>query len=279
MTKRLYFEDSYAREFEAEVLEKFVREGKPAAALNQTCFYPESGGQPSDRGRLDGAVVVHVFEEEEKIIHLLDRELTSQKVHGLIDWPRRFDHMQQHSGQHILSQCFIEALNGETKSFHLGELTSTLEIGISAISEEELEKIELRANEVVFEDREIKTYFVPQERIEGVPLRKPPKKEGTIRVVEISEFDYSACGGTHCRRTGEIGLIKVTRWDKIRNNLRFEFLCGKRAWADYLLKNRAVQEISQKFSVQEKDAPAAVEKLFQEAKQARKKMRQLQEAL
>jgi alanyl-tRNA synthetase len=187
--------------------------------------------------------------------------------------------MQQHSGQHVLSQCFVEVLGGETRSFHLGDEVSTLEIGIGEISDADLERVESRANDVVFEDREIRTYFVSPERISSVPLRRPPKKEGPIRVVEVSGFDYSACGGTHCRRTGEIGLIKIIRWDKIRNNLRFEFLCGRRAGEDYRKKNRALLEISRILSVHERDAASAVEKTIQESRQSRKKMRQLQEAL
>ena len=280
MTERLYFEDAYRKEFEARVLERFVHEARPAVVLDRTGFYPESGGQPSDRGTLGGAKVLHVFEEGHRIVHLLDRELAGQEaVCGVIDWARRFDHMQQHSGQHILSQSFIELLQGETQSFHLGEQSSTLEIGLSSISEAELERVELRANEVVFEDREIRTYFVEAAEIATVPLRRPPKKEGTIRVVEVSGFDFSACGGTHCRRTGEIGLIKIIRWDKIRNNLRFEFLCGGRAREDYREKNRSVLEISRKFSVHEREAARAVEKAMEEARQLRKRLRRIQEAL
>jgi alanyl-tRNA synthetase len=280
MTQRLYFEDAYKKEFDARILERLVHEGRPAVVLDRTGFYPESGGQPSDRGLLGAAGVVHVFIDGEKIVHLLDRELSEgEETHGVIDWARRFDHMQQHSGQHILSQCFVEAVGGETKSFHLGEQVSSLEIGIGTMADADLEKVESRANAVVFEDREIRTYFVEADRVGTVPLRRPPKKEGTIRVVEVAGFDYSACGGTHCRRTGEIGLIKIVRWDKIRNNLRFEFLCGGRARQDYAAKSRSVLEISQKFSVHERDAARAVEKTLQEARQTRKKMRQLQEAL
>jgi alanyl-tRNA synthetase len=187
--------------------------------------------------------------------------------------------MQQHSGQHVLSQCFVELLGGETRSFHLGEQSTTLEIGLAEAAEADIERVERRANEIVFEDREIKTYFVAAGEISTVPLRRPPKKEGTIRVVEVSGFDFSACGGTHCRRTGEIGLIKVVRWDKIRNNLRFEFLCGWRAWQDYRDKNRSILEISQKFSAHEKDAAAAVEKTVEENKLTRKKLKRLQETL
>jgi len=280
VTKKLYFEDAYLKEFSARIQERLFQEGRPAVVLDQTGFYPESGGQPADRGTLDGAGVVHVFEDGERIVHLLDRELAGkEEVQGVLDWDRRFDHMQQHTGQHVLSQCFVEVLGGETRSFHLGDGVSTLEIGIGEISEENLDKVETRANEVVFSDREVRTYFVPPERIGSVPLRKPPKKEGTIRVVEVDGFDYSACGGTHCRRTGEIGLIKIIRWDKIRNNLRFEFLCGRRAWRDYSDKNRSLQEISRKFSVHEKDAAATVEKTIQETRQSRKRLKQLQETL
>jgi alanyl-tRNA synthetase len=280
LTRKLYFEDAYLNEFDGRVLERLVHEGQPAVVLDRTCFYPESGGQPSDRGMLGGADVLHVFEDAERIVHVLNRKLSgTEEVCGVVDWARRFDHMQQHSGQHILSQCFVEVLKGETQSFHLGEQVSTLEIGIRAVSDTDLEKVESRANEVVFEDREIRTYFVEADEVETVPLRRPPKKEGRIRVVEVSGFDFSACGGTHCRRTGEIGLIKIIRWDKIRNNLRFEFLCGRRARQDYRDKNRSVLEISQKFSVHEKDAAAAVEKTIREAKQSRKKLKQLQESL
>jgi alanyl-tRNA synthetase len=280
VTQKLYFDDAYLNEFSARVRESFSWEGRPAVVLDRTAFYPESGGQPADRGLLNEAAVLHVFEDGERIVHLLDREWTGKEgVRGVIDWDRRFDHMQQHSGQHVLSQCFVEVLGGETRSFHLGDEVSTLEIGIGEISDADLERVESRANDVVFEDREIRTYFVSPERISSVPLRRPPKKEGPIRVVEVSGFDYSACGGTHCRRTGEIGLIKIIRWDKIRNNLRFEFLCGRRAGEDYRKKNRALLEISRILSVHERDAASAVEKTIQESRQSRKKMRQLQEAL
>jgi alanyl-tRNA synthetase len=280
LTKKLYFEDSYRKEFDGRIQDRLFHQGGPAVILDQTGFYPESGGQPSDRGTLGGAAVLHVFEDGETIVHLLDRELGgTDDVRGIIDWDRRFDHMQQHSGQHVLSQCFVEVLNGETRSFHLGDQVSTLEIGLGEVSAADLEKVESRANEIVFEDREIRTYSVLPEGIGSVPLRRPPKKEGTIRVVEVSGFDYSACGGTHCRRTGEIGLIKIIRWDKIRNNLRFEFLCGRRARRDYWEKNRSLLEISQKLSVHEKDAAAAVDRTIQENRQHRKKLKQLQEAL
>jgi alanyl-tRNA synthetase len=278
-TKRLYFEDAYRREFEALVVEQRIHEEKPAAVLDQTCFYPESGGQPADRGTIDGAVVVDVQEFDNRIIHVLDKEIAAAPVRGVIDWERRFDHMQQHTGQHILSQCFVERLRGETMSFHLGAESSTLEIGVRAASDEELASVEDRANEVVAENREVRTYFVPEDKIETVPLRRPPKKSGVIRVVEVGGFDFSACGGTHCRRTGEVGLIKIIKAEKIRNNLRFEFLCGGRARRDYSWKNCVLADLASKLSVLYKDLPPAVEKLAAEARDMRKKLRRLREAM
>jgi alanyl-tRNA synthetase len=279
VSARLYFDDAYLTEFEARVIRRETRDGRSALVLDRTAFYPESGGQPADRGTISGVRVVDVQEEGDDILHFVEKDIPGDDVQGKIDWPLRFDRMQQHSGQHILSQAFIEALNGETRSFHMGDDVSTLEIGLSQITEEALERVERRANAVVFEDREVKTYFVPADKISDVPLRRPPKKEGTIRVVEITGFDYSACGGTHVRRSGEVGLIKVTRWEKIRGNLRFDFLCGRRAWADYDLKNRSIRKISGLFSVGDKDAAASVEKALAELKAQKKSSRAMQETL
>ncbi|GAH44716.1 unnamed protein product, partial [marine sediment metagenome] len=250
-TKRLYLESPYKVEFEAQVVEKMIWEQKPALILDQTCFYPESGGQPCDKGMINEVEVLKVLEDEARIIHLLAEDISSDKVTGKIEWQTRFDHMQQHSGQHILSQSFHEFLGAETLSFHLGEAISSVEMDLRKISEEEVENVERRANEIVFQDREIKCYFIPEEKIESVPLRRPPKKKGLIRVVEVSDFDFSACGGTHVRRAGEIGLIKILKLERIRNNIRFEFICGKRTLEDYLWKNRILRELSTRFTVNE----------------------------
>jgi alanyl-tRNA synthetase len=278
-TKRLYLENPYQVEFEAHVIEKVAWEKKPALILDETCFYPESGGQPCDKGILNEVEVLKVSEDEARIIHLLAEDISSDKVTGKIDGQTRFDHMQQHSGQHILSQSFHELLGAETLAFHLGEAFSTLEMDLRKISEEEVENIEKRANEIVFEDREIRCYFIPEEKIESVPLRRPPKKKGLIRVVEVSDFDFSACGGTHVRRTGEIGLIKILRLERIRNNIRFEFICGRRALEDYLRKNRIVRELSTRFTVNEGEILNTVEKLSSELKSQKKNRKKLQEKI
>jgi len=276
-TKRLYYENPYQLEFEAVVVERITIEEKPALVLDQTCFYPESGGQPDDKGVINGINVLRVLEGDEKIIHVLEKDISSDRVKGKVDWQRRFDHMQQHSGQHILSQSFYELFKAETLSFHLGESVSTVEIDLRKADDEEVERVERRTNEIIFEDREIKTYFVPEERIENIPLRKPPQKKGEIRVVEVSGFDYSACGGTHVRRAGEIGLIKILGWERIRNNLRFEFVCGRRALEDYAQKKRIVFQLSNRFTVPEKEILASVEKVFLDLKSQRKRIRKLEE--
>lgn len=279
MTVRLYFDDSYLTDFEAQVTCRETREGRPALVLDRTAFYPESGGQPADRGTIEGAQVLDVQEDGEDIVHVLEKEVGRDKVRGRVDWPVRFDRMQQHSGQHILSQAFVEVLAGETRSFHLGDEVSTLEIGLAQVAEPDLELVERRANAVVFEDRPVKTYFVSGDRIAEVPLRRPPKKEGTLRIVEVEGFDHSACGGTHVRRTGEVGLVKITRWEKIRGNVRFDFVCGGRALSDYARKNRSLRQLGGLFSAAEKDVPAAVEKTLADLKAQKKASRALQETV
>lgn len=276
---RLYFDDAYLTEFEAVVVERRVVDGRPAVVLERTAFYPESGGQPSDRGTLGAAAVVDVREEGGEILHILDREPEGNLVRGRIDWPRRFDHMQQHTGQHILSQAFDEILRGRTLSFHLGAESSSVEIGLAKAADADVERVERRANEVVFENREVRVSMVPAERIHEVPLRKPPQVEGIIRVVAVDAFDHSACGGTHVRRTGEIGLIKIAGSDRIRGNLRFEFLCGGRALRDYGVKNRIARELGGKFNVKPEEVPAAVERLGAELKEARRRAKKTEERL
>jgi alanyl-tRNA synthetase len=277
-TEKLYFEDPARMEFEARVVERRVVDGLPAIVLDRTCFYPESGGQPWDLGRLGGAPVLRVIDEKGTILHVLEREAPGEMLRGEVDWPRRFDHMQQHSGQHILSQAFIEEARGETRSFHLGPEASTLEIGLAAADDGLIDRVEWRANAVVFEDREVRTSFVPSELIGEVPLRRPPKVTGTIRVVEVAGFDFSACGGTHVRRTGEIGLIKILGWERIRGNLRFAFVCGGRALAACQIRTRIVRELAGRFNVLPADLPAQVERLAGEAKTLKKSLRTWEEA-
>lgn len=276
-TRRLYFEDAYQTEFTARVLGTRRHRDRPAVILDQTCFYPEGGGQPSDRGSLAGHSVIEVLEHQGEIWHVLESDADCDVVQGRVDWDVRFDHMQQHAGQHILSHCFDRLLSGRTESFHLGEKLSTLEIAVPSISEKDMERIEDCANRIVFENREIKTSVVAGADVSQVPLRKPPKKSGDIRVVEVDGLDYSACGGTHPRRTGEIGLIKLLRRTKIRSNVRFEFVCGGRALRDYGFRNRILTETAVKFSAGEADLPQVVDKLLNEQKEMSRALKKLKE--
>ena len=278
-TKRLYFENPYQIEFHAHVLERLKHDGNPTLILDQTCFYPESGGQPSDKGTVDGVAVLQVIEADGRILHCIEKEILAEEVTGYIDWGTRFDHMQQHAGQHVLSQSFFELFRAETLSFHLGEETSTVEIDLRSLSEEQAESVERRANALVFEDREIKNYFVSQEQVKEIPLRKPPQKKDHIRVVEVSDFDYSACGGTHPRRTGEIGPVKILKGDRVRNNVRCEFVCGQRALADYVLKHRILRDLAVRFTVNESEVPGSVDKISAELKDQKKKMKKIRERL
>jgi alanyl-tRNA synthetase len=278
-TKRLYFEDPYRTEFEAKVVQIFSHEGKPAVILDETCFYPQSGGQPADKGTLGGIPVIHVFEQDDRIVHVLEKEVSTAVVKGKIDWATRFDHMQQHAGQHILSQCFVRLYDAATRSFHLGGKTSTLELDMRDISEEEAERAESLANEIVFQNREIKSCFYGVEEIADVELRRPPQKEGDIRVIDISDFDRTACGGTHPNRTGEIGAIKILRWDRIRNNIRLEFICGIRAFEDYSRKHRDLKILSNSLTVDEREVVASFEKFVSDLKVQKKINRKMLENL
>jgi alanyl-tRNA synthetase len=277
-TERLDYQDPTLVEFEARVLERRTVDGRPAVVLDRTCFYPESGGQPWDLGSLDGIAVVQVLDDEGAVVHVLEREAPGDVLRGRVDWPRRFDHMQQHTGQHVLSQAFVEEARGETRSFHLGPEVATLEIGLASADEALVERVERRANAVVFEDREVRTSFIPPERIGDVPLRRPPKVSGTVRVVEVAGFDFSACGGTHVLRTGQIGLIKILGWERIRGNLRFTFVCGGRALAACQLRTRIARELAGRFNVPPAELVAHIDKVAREAKALKKAVRALEEA-
>jgi len=278
-TKRLYLDDPYQVEFEARIMERRTQKQKPELILDQTCFYPESGGQPQDRGWINDVEVVKVFEENNRIVHVLEKDTQAESIKGKIDWQTRFDHMQQHSGQHILSQCFHELLEAETLAFHLGKAASTLEMDLQKVSNEDIESVETRANEIIYQDREVKIHSLPEDKVGSLPLRRPPKKKGLIRVVEVSDFDYSACGGTHVRRTGEVGLIKILRWERIRDNIRFEFICGRRAFQDYVMKNRILRELSNRLTVHEREVPSSIDRLFADLKSQKNEIKKKREKM
>ncbi len=227
MTERLYYHDSYLRHFDAQVLS--LSEDSLRVVLDRTAFYPTSGGQPHDLGTLQGIPVVDVIDRETSIEHVLAQPLQHNRVTGQIDWPRRFDHMQQHTAQHLLSAVMHEEFGLETVSFHLGTEESTVDVEPAQVSAETLLAIEARANQRLSENLTTKVSFEDAATAQG--LRKKSDRDGILRIVTIPSLDRSACGGTHVSRTGEIGLLRLGKTEKIRKALRIYFYAGARALA------------------------------------------------
>ena len=279
MTQRLYFADTHLLEFDARVVEVAAHEGRAAVVLDRTAFYPTGGGQPNDTGTLDGVPVVDVVEVEEgRILHVLDGALAEGAgVTGRVDAARRLDHVQQHTGQHVLSQAFVKLFGAETRAFRMGAETAEIDVDFDGAGEAEVAAAEALANEVVFRDLAVRAHTVDREGAAALPLRKESGREGLLRVVEIDGFDWSPCGGTHVRRTGEIGLVAVRGVERAKRLLRVEFVCGGRALADYRRANRTAVDVARLFSTGRDEGPEAVRRLMEEAKQLRRRVRDLAE--
>ncbi len=279
MTEKLYWKEPYSREFSARILKKEKGEEGFRIILNKTLFYPTSGGQLCDKGWINNIEVLEVFEEGDSIIHVLKVEPEGEIISGKIDWERRFENMQQHTGQHILSQAFWKVFKAETLSSNLGEEASVIELSLDRMDWKEVHEVESYANKIVYENREVISHFVKGEEWRKFALRKPPPKDEEIRIVEIKDFDFSACGGTHLARTGEVGLIKITGWEKIRNNIRVEFLCGLRAFKDFQMKHRIFKELSQCLTVGVEELKDSVLRIKEELIRERKKVSKIEEVL
>ena len=283
MTERLYYQDSYLKEFTARILQKIKIDNRPAIVLDRTAFYPTSGGQPYDTGTIQDIMVLEVLEDNEGINHILKDELKEDLgaiITGKINWERRFDHMQQHSGQHILSGALMRMWGVETISFHLGEKVCTLDIVKDNLAPEEVNSAEDCVSEIIFENRPIKCYFVEEnEKLKKLNLRKMPDRKGKIRIIEVENFDLSACGGTHCRASGEVGLIKIIRWEKRGENIRLEFICGRRVWEDYSWKHELLKNISNRLTVKDSELGEVIERMLEEKKEIGKELKDFKEKL
>lgn len=299
MTDRIYYADSFLQTFSARTTD--IREASRAdgvsiwqIALDRTVFYPTSGGQPCDTGMLtassrNGAIleaaVESVEEDEHGTVWHFTRKplLAGTEVQGTIDWPRRLDHIQQHSGQHLLSAVFVHELNAATVSFHLGEAVSTIDLATGPIAHHSLERIERIANELIAEDRAVSVRTVERVEAEALlaagHLRKLPEREGSIRLIEIAGYDLNACGGTHVRSTGQIGGLLLRGVEKVSRGFRISFVCGLRAAAaarhDHTLLNRAAGLLSTSGD----ELPSAIERLKAEAKLTDKERQRLREEL
>lgn len=272
MTERLYYADSYLRSFRAQVVE--VAGDGLTAYLDRTAFYPASGGQPADAGSIAGRAVVDVIDEGERIGHRVSAPLAAGVADCAIDWTRRFDHMQQHSGQHLLSAVFEELFALHTASFHLGADSATIDLEGGAVEPRTAAEAERRANAVVFENRPLAVEFEDAAAASG--LRKPSGREGRLRIVSIAGLDRSACGGTHVRATGEIGPILIRKLEKVRETTRVEFVCGGRAVRRARADFEALSAAAQLFSVSFDDLPAVAAAQLESARAADKARRKLE---
>jgi alanyl-tRNA synthetase len=277
---RLYYTDSYLIEFDAVVRDIVKQADRWIATLDRTAFYPTSGGQPFDTGTLGAATVVDVFDQEDGTVgHAVDRELEkNSRVRGHIDWDRRFDHMQQHTGQHLLSAAFDKELGAKTVGFHLGTTSATIDLD-KELSAEHIARGEAAANKVLWEDREICVTFATAHEAAKLPLRKDPTRQGDLRIIEIKGYDLSACGGTHVSRTGAIGMIAVVGSEKFKGGTRLEFVCGQRALRAYRALRDAVSGGVRLLSVLPEELPSAIEKLQAASKAQQKTQEALHERL
>jgi alanyl-tRNA synthetase len=271
MTERLYYSDCYLREFRARVVA--AEDAGKRIYLDRTAFYPTSGGQPFDLGTLGGVAVLEVADEEERIAHTLAAPLASEEVEGLIDWKRRFDHMQQHTGQHLLSAVFEELFGLPTVSFHLGAETSTIDLGASALAPAQVEQVEDRCAAIVAEARPVAIAYENAKAASG--LRKESQRSGMLRIVSIEGVDRSACGGTHVRSTAEVGPIFIRKLEKIRGNVRVEFVCGSRAVRQARADYRALASIARTLSAPLDRVPELISVQAERAKSLEKTSQRL----
>nr|PZN91005.1 MAG: hypothetical protein DIU52_04715 [bacterium] len=278
MTRRLYYDDAYLRAFDAHVAE--VSADGRRVYLDRTAFYPTSGGQPHDTGELAGVRVVDVVDEGDRIAHVLAEPVAlapGARVEGRIDWERRFDHMQQHTGQHLLSAVFAELYGFETVSVHFGAESSTIDLATATLAAGQIEAAEARANALVWEDRAVAVSY--EHAAEAAGLRKRPDREGPLRIVSIDGVDRSACGGTHVRGTAEIGPVLIRGVERVRGNARVAFVCGGRALRRAREDHALLTRLALDFSARPEEVPALVTGLRERERALRAALRRAEEEL
>jgi alanyl-tRNA synthetase len=280
VTTRLYYADPYQTAFEATVLACAQRDAGIELILQETAFYPTSGGQPFDVGTLGDARVLDVVDRDDgEIVHVVDRPLpVGARVQGAVDWARRFDHMQQHTGQHVLSAAYDRLFGVRTESFHLGTTSATIDLG-REVSPAEVQSAEDEANRIVWQDRPVTIRFATAEEAAAMPLRKESGRTGPLRLIDVEDFDLSACGGTHVARTGAIGVIATGGWEKFRGGTRVEFLCGGRALVRFREWRDALAAATRHLSVTPAELAAGIERIQNETKTLSRTVRGLQEQL
>ena len=280
-TERLYYHDSRLLEFDGRVLELSERDdGAIAVILDRTAFYPTGGGQPNDTGTLGDARVVDCFDAEDVgILHVIQGPAPEigDTVHGRVDRLRRLDHMQQHTGQHILSAAFVKLFDAPTHSFRVLESECEIDVALDDPSDEKIEKAVDLANQIIWEARPIEIRDVTSDQAAVLPLRKEPAREGDLRVIQIADFDLTPCGGTHAQSTGEVGCVAVRSWERAKGLVRIQFIAGVRVLGDYRKANATAREVAALFSAGREDSPALVAKLTEDNKSLARRVRELEQ--
>ena len=280
-TERLYYQDSRLLEFDARVIGlSELEDGQIGVTLDRTAFYPTGGGQPTDTGILGDARVVDCIDaEDEGVLHVIQGPApeVGDSVHGKIDWLRRLDHLQQHTGQHILSAAFVELFNAPTLSFRVLENECEIDVELVGPTDERIEQAVDRANQIIWESRPISIRQVTAEEAATLPLRKEPARAGDLRVIEIGDFDLTPCGGTHASSTGEVGMITVRTWERAKGLARIHFMAGVRVLADYRKANQTAREVAELFSAGRDDSPALVARLVEENKKLKRRVGELEQ--
>ena len=282
MQAKLYYQDAYIQTFSARILKQESDEtGKNYVVLNQTAFYPTGGGQPHDTGQIADREVLNVEEVNGEIRHYLETpiELSDSNVSCTIDWERRFDHMQQHAGQHILSAAFDHLFGYKTVGFHMGAENLTIDLETEELTKEEAGKAEELANKIILENRSIEIKWVTEEELSQYALRKETKVKEDIRLVIIPDFDYNGCGGTHPKSTGEVSAVKILDWEKQRKNTRIQFACGLRVIRKLGEKQNVLLQLTNLLNAPEKDMDQAVIRLLENEKQLTQALEQAKESL
>lgn len=277
--EKLFYTQPYLTKWESSVEDIIEKDNKYYVVLSKTAFYPEGGGQPSDSGKIDGIELLGLTEENGVIYHILPDAPKNSTVLCELDFNRRFDLMQQHSGQHLLSAVFFNTYNGKTSSFHLGEDYISIDISLSEVSSELINEIEDKANNYIYENIEINTFFIKPEEVQNYPLRKLPPTAEDIRIVEIGDVDFTPCCGTHVTRTGEIGIIKIIKFEKYKGITRIYFKCGNRALRDFQNKNDIILELSKKLNSSENEMLNRAYALFQDLDNNSKELKDLKDKL
>ncbi|EOR22781.1 metal-dependent hydrolase [Niallia nealsonii AAU1] len=266
MSTKLYYSNPYETKWTTDIEKIIEEENRTFVILKETAFYPEGGGQPADTGTINGIRVIDVQIKNDQIYHLVENKPEEQTVECVIDWNRRFDHMQQHTAQHLLSAVLEELYSIPTVSFHLGKEYTTIDVDTTDLTKEQIETIETACNTYIMKNLEIKTYFTNHEEVNKFPLRKLPEVTGDIRIVEIEGIDYSACAGTHVQRTGELSFFKIMKTEKHRGQIRVFFLSGWRSLYDYQTSQTILDHLSSHFKTNKQQLEDRINKLELEKK-------------